>query len=171
MTRLMKFENLKSDTLQCCLAGDSRDIDLIKKLTQKKPKLAQLISNQKIKGVFSSPPYVGLIDYHQQHAYAYDLFGFDRDDEKEIGPLYRGSGKQARESYVEGISKVLKNCKQYLHKDYDVFLVVNDKYNLYPKIAENANMKIYNAFKRSVLNRVEKNRSAYSEIIFHMKER
>jgi hypothetical protein len=30
---------------------------------------------------------VGMIDYHEQHAYAYDLFGFERRDEYEIVPL------------------------------------------------------------------------------------
>ena len=33
-----------------------------------------LIKKQKIRGIFSSPPYIGQIDYHEQHAYAYDLF-------------------------------------------------------------------------------------------------
>jgi len=31
-------------------------------------------------------------------------------------------------------------------------------------------MKIVNQYKRPVLNRTEKNRSAYAETIFHMKE-
>ena len=50
----------------------------------KDPAFAALVNKQKIKGIFSSPPYVGLIDYHEQHAYAYDLFGFKRNDELEI---------------------------------------------------------------------------------------
>jgi len=112
-----------------------------------------------------------LIDYHEQHAYAYDLFGFERKDELEIGPLYKGQGREARESYVKGIAEVLLNSKKYLKKDYDVFLVANDKYGLYPKIAEMAGMKIVNQYKRPVLNRVEKDRNAYSEIIFHLKEK
>jgi len=70
--------------------------------------------------------------------------------------------------YANGIADVLKNCKKYLQKDYDVFLVANDKYNLYPEIAMLADMKIVNQFKRPVLNRVEKERSAYAEIIFHL---
>ena len=126
---------------------------------------------QKIKGIFSSPPYVGLIDYHEQHAYSYEIFGFDRKDELEIGPLSNGQGKEARDSYIRGIAKVLKNCKKYLQKDYDIFLVANDKFDLYPDIAQLVKMKIVNRFKRPVLNRVEKDRSnAYSEIIFHLKE-
>jgi len=48
----------------------------------------------------------------------------------------------------------------------------NDKYNLYPKIAELAGMKIVNLFKRPVLNRVEKDRDTpYTETIFHLKEK
>jgi len=171
LKRIMEFENLRTDTHQYCIAGDSRAVDLVERLYKKKPALAELVEDKKIKGIFSSPPYVGLIDYHEQHAYAYDLFGFERKDEEEIGPLFRGGGAEARESYVDGISSVLKNCKKYLQDDYDVFLVANDKFNLYPKIAEKAGMKICNKFKRPVLNRVEKNRSAYAEMIFHMKEK
>ncbi|TYB34714.1 DNA methyltransferase [Flexistipes sinusarabici] len=171
LKRIMEFEKLKTDTHQYCIAGDSRSVDLVERLYKKKPALAELVRDKRIKGIFSSPPYVGLIDYHEQHAYAYDLFGFERKDEEEIGPLFRGGGAEARESYVNGISSVLKNCKKYLQDDYDVFLVANDKFNLYPKIAEKAGMKICNKFKRPVLNRVEKNRSAYAEIIFHMKEK
>ena len=39
-----------------------------------------------------------------------------------IGPLFKGRGKEARESYIEGIAKVLLNMKKYLIVDYDVFL-------------------------------------------------
>jgi len=112
---------------------------------------------------------VGQIDYHEQHAYAYDLFGFQRKDELEIGPLYKGKGTEARASYVEGVSRVLLNCKRFLVDDFNVFLVANDKYNLYPAIAERAGMKITNQFKRPVLNRTERDKSPYSEIIFHLK--
>ena len=110
-----------------------------------------------------------MIDYHEQHAYAYDLFQLERKDELEIGPLYKGKGKIAQESYVEGISSVLINCKKFLVEDYDVFLVANDRNNLYPRIAEMAGMKIVNQYKRPVLNRTERDKGAYSEIIFHLK--
>lgn len=131
----------------------------------------EIVDKKKINGVFSSPPYVGLIDYHEQHAYSYDLFGFNRNDEHEIGPLYKGQGKAAKESYVLGILDVLMNVKQYLIDDYDVFMVANDKYGLYPAIAERAGMQIVNRYKRPVLNRTEKDKSAYAEIIFHLKKR
>ena len=169
--RIVEFEKLRTDTLQYCISGDSRTVDIIDVLRIKKPYLSDLVKKQKIRGIFSSPPYVGLIDYHEQHAYAYDLFGFKRKNDLEIGPLYKGQGKEARESYIEGISQVLINLKKFLVEDYDIFLVANDKYNMYPKIADKAGMHIVNTFKRPVLNRVEKDRSAYAEIIFHFKEK
>lgn len=169
--RLQQFDKLRSDTYQLCLAGDSRKIDIVEEAGKRQPEFSRLLEQKKIKGIFSSPPYVGLIDYHEQHAYAYDLFGFDRKDELEIGPLYKGKGKEAKESYTQGIADVLNNCKKYLANDYDIFLVANDRHNVYPTIAEKAGMKIVNQFKRPVLNRTEKDKTAYSEIIFHLKEK
>ena len=87
----------------------------------------------------------------------------------EIGPLYKGQGKEAKESYIDGISKVLLNSKRFLADGFNIFLVANDKYNLYPTIAERAGMKIVNQYKRPVLNRTERDKSPYSEIIFHLK--
>ncbi len=169
--RLREFDKLRTNTTQICMQGDSRNIDVISKLQKKNSEFARFVEKQKIKGIFSSPPYVGLIDYHEQHAYAYDLFGFKRNDELEIGPLYKGQGLEARKSYIEGISQVLNNAKKYLQDDYDIFLVANDKHNIYPTIAEKAGMKIVNQYKRPVLNRTEKDKSAYAEIIFHLKEK
>jgi len=171
INRLRQFDRLRTETFQICLTGDSRAINILETLKKKKPELADLLQRQKIKGIFSSPPYVGLIDYHEQHAYSYEIFGFDRKDELEIGPLSKGQGQEARDSYIKGLAESLSNCKKYLREGYDIFLVANDKFNLYPKIAGLANMKIVNLFKRPVLNRVEKDRSnAYSETIFHLRE-
>jgi len=171
INRIAEFNKFRTNTQQICLTGDARTIDIFEKLKVRNSNFAELINRQKIKGIFSSPPYVGLIDYHEQHAYAYELFGFDRKDELEIGPLSKGRGKEARKEYVNGIVKVLNNCKRYLTHDFDVFLVANDKYNIYPKIAEMAEMKIVNKYKRPVLNRTEKDKGAYSEIIFHLKQK
>jgi DNA modification methylase len=168
--RLLEFDKLRTPTYQYCITGDSRSIDIFSAIERQQTPFAELLKNRKIQGIFSSPPYVGLIDYHEQHAYAYDLFGFKRSDELEIGPLYKGQKVEARQSYVEGISAVLNNSKKYLADDYNVFLVANDKYNLYPTIAKNAGMQIVNQFKRPVLNRTEKDKTAYSETIFHLRE-
>lgn len=170
LKRISQFLKLRTATEQICLVGDSRGISIMQELYNANPKLSEIVEKQRIAGIFSSPPYVGLIDYHEQHAYSYELFGFSRNDDLEIGPLFKGQGKQARESYVEGISQVLLNLKPYLVDDFDILLVANDKYNLYPRIAELAGMKIVKEYKRPVLNRVEKDRGVYSESIFHIKD-
>ncbi len=169
LKRLEEFKKLRTETEQICLQGDSRTIDIFNVIKLKNKELYEKVKSKKISGIFSSPPYVGLIDYHEQHAY--DLFGFDRNDELEIGPLFKGQGINARNSYVEGIANVLINSQKYLRDDFNIFLVANDKYNLYPQIAEKSNLKIVNQYKRPVLNRTEKDKNAYSEIIFQLKRK
>ena len=169
--RLKTFSKLKTPTHQVCIAGDSRNINLLKSLADVSIPLYNQVVHNKIAGIFSSPPYLGLIDYHEQHAYAYDLFYLERKDNLEIGSLLNGSSKKAQNDYVEGISSVLLNMKKYLKDDYNVFLVANDKFKLYPSIVARANMKIVNTYHRPVLNRTEKDKGAYSESIFHIKEK
>lgn len=167
--RLKDYARLKRNSYYAVLPADSRTVDIFKEVEGRSKNFYGILKKQKIQGIFTSPPYVGQIDYHEQHAYAYDLFGFERRDELEIGPLYRGQGMEARRSYVDGISTVLLNCRKFLADDFDAFIVANDKYNLYPTIAERSGMKIVNQFKRPVLNRTERDKSPYSEIIFHLK--
>lgn len=171
ITRIGEFSKLRTDTFQRCLIGDSRTIDLFAETAKIDSSFAAKVREKKINGIFSSPPYVGLIDYHEQHAYAYDLFKLPRHDEQEIGPLFKGQKLEAQQSYVEGIIAVLNNCKRFLVDDYDIFLVANDKYNLYPRIAEGAGMNIVEQIKRPVLNRTERDKGAYCEIIFHLKSK
>lgn len=169
--RLLQFDGLRTDTFQRCLTGDSRYVDILNEIDHLNGAFASQLKNKRIKGIFSSPPYVGLIDYHEQHAYAYDLFGYERLDQLEIGPLFKGRGLQAQRDYSASITKVLTNCLRFLAEDCHVFLVANDKFGLYPQIAEDSGLEIVNEYKRPVLNRTEKDKSAYSETIFHMKRR
>ena len=171
LARLRAFDCLRSNAYFAVMSADSRKADVFSELEKRDKKLFNLARKQKIKGIFTSPPYVGQIDYHEQHAYAYHLFGFDRKDDSEIGPLFKGQGIEARKSYMKGISEVLLNCKQYLADDFNVFLVANDKYNLYPTIAQQSGMRIVDMFKRPVLNRTERSKAPYAEIIFHLKEK
>jgi hypothetical protein len=82
--RVKEFDSLRTASHQICLQGDSRTLDIKKELKRLKHPLEHILEQQKIKGIFSSPPYVGLIDYHEQHAYAYELFNLERCDESEI---------------------------------------------------------------------------------------
>ena len=169
LNRVTQFSKLRTDTWQYCVAGDAREIDILSILEHKYTPFADLVRTQKIRGIFSSPPYVGLIDYHEQHAYAYDLFGFERNDKHEIGRMSLGQGREARGKYVEGITAVLLNSRKFMVNDFDVFLVANDKYDLYAEIAVKAGMQIVKQYKRPVLNRTERDKAAYSETIFHLK--
>ncbi len=168
--RIKGFSNLKKDVNFGVIHGDSREVNIFEEIKNQNSEFLKILSKNKIAGIFTSPPYVGQIDYHEQHAYAYELFNISRKDDKEIGPLYKGQGKQAKDEYVEGISKVLSNISKFVKKNGDYFIVANDKYNLYPLIAEKSGLKIVDKFKRPVLNRTEKDRQPYAEIIFHMKK-
>ncbi|MCY4418945.1 MAG: DNA methyltransferase [Cytophagales bacterium] len=168
LQRLDIFDGLRSPTEQTCLQGDARNIDLLAQLQEINPLLGTKIKKEGLRGIFTSPPYVGMINYHEQHAYAYETFDIERRDEEEISPLFRGKGKVAQESYTESISQVLRHCKQYLSKDFDAFIVANDKHNLYPNIIEKSGMHLQKIYHRPVLNRTEKDRSPYTESIFHL---
>ena len=169
--RIEQFASIRTETTQRCLTGDSSTIDLAKEIQNIGGDVALEYKNHKISGIFCSPPYVGLIDYHEQHAYAYELFGFERQDDLEIGSMKKGSNRIAVQKYIDDIAGVLINCKRFLKDNYNVFIVANDKHNVYPTIAEKSGMVIVEQFKRPVLNRTEKDKSAYSEIIFRMKEK
>ena len=53
-------------------------------------------------GIVTSPPYPGLIDYHEQHRYAYEILGLDDRREQELGAAALGTGRRAIEEYVRG---------------------------------------------------------------------
>ena len=166
--RLSEYRELKQSVYSAVLAGDSRTTDIFARVAESDSEFHEHLASNKIQGIFSSPPYVGQIDYHEQHAYAYELFEMDRNDGIEIGPLFKGQGKAARDSYVEGVSDVLLNCRKFLTANADILLVANDKFNLYPLIAKRSGLRIKTTYKRPVLNRTERDKSPYSETIFHL---
>ncbi|MFX0207794.1 MAG: DNA methyltransferase [Candidatus Hodarchaeota archaeon] len=160
--RLETFDKLRWDKSAIVIQGDSQKVNLFKEL-RKTP-----ICNRRIDGIFTSPPYVGQIDYHDQHIYSYELFGFPRNDDLEIGPQRAGKSKQAQEDYIRGISEVFRNVKKYLKKDAKIFIVANDRLKLYPEIAERSGLKIIKEFHRAVTKRTEQGDNPYQETIFFM---
>ena len=67
---------------------------------------------------------------------------------------------------------MLRHCCSYLRRQAPIFLVANDKWGLYPQIAEKVGLEIVRNYRRPVLNRTEKNRrQAYGESIFLMKQK
>jgi DNA modification methylase len=168
--RLDEFSILKKSVNIGIIHGDSRNVDIFKEIKRQSPNFYKMLTKKKIAGIFTSPPYVGQIDYHEQHAYAYEMFNITRRDDDEIGPMSKGTGKLAKEKYVQDISDVLNNVGKYVKKEGYFFIVANDKHNLYPKIAEKSGLKITDEYKRPVLNRTERDRQPYAEIIFQMEK-
>jgi hypothetical protein len=166
--RLAEFERLKQDVNIEIIHNDARNVNIFGVIERQNPNFFSLLQKKKISGVFSSPPYVGQIDYHEQHAYAYELFAIGRRDDDEIGSMAKGTGNAAKELYIQGISDVLRNIARYVRLDGHFFIVANDKHNLYPEIAERSGLVITEEYKRPVLNRTERDRQPYAETIFHM---
>src|SRR5207249_2402458 len=54
-------------------------------------------------GMLTSPPYPGLIDYHEQHRYAYELLRLDDRRELEVGAAAAGTSRAALADYADGI--------------------------------------------------------------------
>lgn len=154
--RIREFDKMRTTNQIIILQGDSRIIELP--------------VSKKIDGVFTSPPYVGLIDYHDQHKYAYELFGFKNNDKREIGPMINGQGVKARGEYKQGIIDVLKNMNPYLKDKAKVFIVVNDKFKMYPEIANESGFTIKDVFHRPVLNRTERDNYKFSENIYYFEK-
>jgi len=169
--RLQEFDELRTDSLFSVLAGDARKIDIFSEVSKHNDKFSQLLKGNKIRGIFTSPPYLGQLNYHEQHRYAYEFFGLKSHESQEIGIADKGKGLQARKDYIEGISEVLLNCSRFLADDCHIFIVANDTYGLYHEIAARSGFTIVQEFKRPVLNRTSRDRNAYGETIFHMRKR
>jgi hypothetical protein len=116
-------------------------------------------------GVVTSPPYPGLIDYHEQHRYAYELLGLDDRRERELGAAARGTSKAAIEEYVSGIASVLARAKASLRRGAPVCIVVNDRRELYPEILERAGLRLDERLERHVNRRTGRRAGEYYESI------
>jgi hypothetical protein len=114
-------------------------------------------------GVVTSPPYPGLIDYHGQHRYAYDLLGLDELSELEIGAPGRGSGRAALDAYVEGIAAVLANASARLRRRAPVVVVVADRRDLYGEILDRAGLTLETRLQRHVNRRTGRRSGEFFE--------
>jgi DNA modification methylase len=154
--RLKEFDKLRTDAFMKVIQGDARSIKLPEGLI--------------IDGIFTSPPYVGIIDYHEQHRYAYELFNFLRQDELEIGPARKGQNGNAKNEYLRGIVDTFRNVSKSLTDGAPVFIVANDKFNIYPTIGKQCGFNLVDVFHRPVLMRTERDSNKYFESIFCFKK-
>jgi len=145
--RIKEFNSIRTDAKVTVIHGDSRKVHL--------PKDIDL--------VFTSPPYVGLIDYHEQHKYAFELLGLSNNEDKEIGPAKKGQSDGAKKEYINSIDQVLLHTRNYMKKNSKMIIVINDKYNLYHP--EKVGFKPIGRIERHVNRRTGRRNGAFYESI------
>ena len=111
-------------------------------------------------GIITSPPYPGLIDYHEQHRYAYELLGLDDLGALELG---RRATKRAIEDYIEGVARVLERSAERLRTGALVIVVVNDRRGLYEDVLERAGLRLDHRLRRHVNRRTGRRAGEYFE--------
>lgn len=145
--RIKEFANIRTKASVIVKHADSRQVDLPKDIGM----------------VFTSPPYVGLIDYHEQHKYAYELLGLKNNDTREIGPAKNGQSEQARKDYIKGINDVILHTRDHMAKDAIMAIVVCDKFGIYNP--EAVGFKSIGRVERHVNRRTGRRESAFYESI------
>jgi hypothetical protein len=114
-------------------------------------------------GIITSPPYPGLIDYHEQHRYAYELLGLDDRRELELGAAALGTSRAAIAAYCDGVSAALANACQSVRTGAPVVIVVDDRRDLYPGILEHAGLRLETRLRRHVNRRTGRRAGEFFE--------
>ena len=148
LARIKEFSRVRArDREAVVLHGDARQVEV----------------GGPFDGLVTSPPYPGLIDYHEQHRYAYELLGLEDLRELELGSGEQGTSAAALATYVEGISTVLARGKQALRAGAPVVIVVNDRRNLYPEILERVGLRLEQRLRRHVNRRTGRRAGEFYE--------
>jgi hypothetical protein len=114
-------------------------------------------------GVITSPPYPGLIDYHEQHRYAYELLRLDDRRELEVGAAAAGTSVAAIRAYVDGMAEGFDNVRRSLPARAPVVIVVNDRRDLYPEILDRAGLAVETRYQRHVNRRTGRRAGEFYE--------
>jgi hypothetical protein len=147
LTRVREFSRVRARGRDAeVLHGDARELDF----------------GARFDGVVTSPPYPGLIDYHEQHRYAYELLGLEECRELELG---KGTSKAALAAYSEGIAAVFDNVRRALKPGAPVVIVINDRRELYPEILERAGLRLAERYRRHVNRRTGRRSGEFFEDI------
>ena len=147
LQRVRQFSEIRTEANVTINHDDSRSVKL----------------PQNIDMVFTSPPYIGLIDYHEQHKYAYELLRLKNDELREIGPAKGGQSEQAQSDYIRGINDVLLHTRNHMTKDGLAIILVHDKHNLYKP--EDVGFESIGRIDRHVNRRTGRRNAAFYESI------
>lgn len=147
LNRVKEFSKIRTRANVSIFHDDSRNVKLPKGIDM----------------IFTSPPYIGLIDYHDQHKYAYELLGLQHNETREIGPAKNGQSDEAKKEYSKGINGVLLHTRQYMSDRALALIVVNDKYQLYKP--EDVGFKGIGRVDRHVNRRTGRREGAFYESI------
>ncbi|MCD6406173.1 MAG: class I SAM-dependent methyltransferase [Planctomycetes bacterium] len=166
--RIAEYQEIRKPSQVTIICGDSRRVKL--------PKFDLVVT---------SPPYVGLIDYHEQHKYAYELaatlpdsfasIGWDEENLRaneplEIGPASAGTSKAAKEAYRQGILKVFANVERFLVHGGRMVVVIGDRSNLYEGMAAELGLREEQELRRHVNRRTGRRNSDFFEKVFIWKK-
>jgi DNA modification methylase len=147
MDRVRQFAQIRTDASFKLFHADSREVAL--------PLGIDLI--------LTSPPYLGLIDYHKQHKYAYELLKLSNNENREIGAAKKGQSDLAKQEYIKGFNDVLLHTREYMAKDARAIIVINDKFGLYEP--SKVGFKSIGKIDRHVNRRTGRRDSAFYESI------
>ena len=145
--RIREFAAIRSAQPVEVIHGDARTVELPLKPT----------------GIITSPPYPGLIDYHEQHRYSYELLALEDRRKDELGPAARGQGRDAVRAYVEGMVAVFSRARRQLPAQAPVIVVVNDSRSLYPEILERSGLRLEERLTRHVNRRTGRRAGEFFE--------
>jgi len=145
--RLRDFSAVRTASRVRVIHGDARFVDLSERPT----------------GIITSPPYPGLIDYHEQHRYAYELLGLPDLRDAEIGAAEQGVSRRALGGYVDGIAAAFRNARAQMDRGAPVIIVVNDRRDLYPAILDRAGLVLEERLRRHVNRRTGRRAGEFFE--------
>ena len=106
-----------------------------------------------------------MIDYHDQHAYAYALLGLASRSQEEIGSRSRGAATRAVRAYADDMVAALATAATCLRPGAPLAIVVNDRLGLYGDIVERAGLQIESRTLRHVNRRTSRRAGEYFEEI------
>lgn len=146
--RLCEYSRLRTSARATVICGDARHIRF-----------------PTVDMVLTSPPYVGLIDYHEQHRYAYEILGLPMRAESEIGSARMGQSQAAIRKYLEEMTAAFDNVLKSLRRGGHVVVIVNDRHNLYDQIGQSLGVKMKYRLRRHVNRRTGRRASDFFEEI------